>query len=130
MNCKLLPLAALFAAIHADAQQDVTPADTKPALKLQIIEGVEVKLPDRSIFYQRVAPPIPPPTRSPAPLPEPKPLSPAEQAAAEARAKKEFDVLMNSATVYDRRVTDLRWYVGNHEYRAWSNIAFNYLAGH
>lgn len=129
MNCKLLPLAALFTAIHAHAQQAATPADTKPALKLQIIEGVEVKLPDRSIFYQRAAPPIPPTPRPSTPVPEATPLSLAERAAAEARAKKKFEVLMISATVYDCRVTELRWYFGQREYRAWSNIDFNYLAG-
>jgi hypothetical protein len=112
MNGKLLPLAALFAAIHAHALQDATPTDTKPALELQIIEGVEVKLPDRSIFYQRATPPIPPTPRPSTPVHEPKPLSPAERAAAEARAKKKFEVLMISATVYDRRVTELRWYFG------------------
>ena len=111
------------------AQEAPSPTGAKPALKLQVIEGVEVKLPDRSIFYQRVAPPVPPPAR-PAPVPVPKPLSPAERAAAEARAKKNFEVLMISATVYDRRVTELRWHVGNHECRAWSNIDFNYIAGH
>ena len=36
---------------------------------------------------------------------------------------------MISATVYDRRVTEFRWYVGHHEYRAWSNLDFNFLAG-
>ena len=63
------------------------------------------------------------------PAPVVQPLSLAESAAAEARAKKKSEVLMISATVYDRQVTELRWQAGNREYRAWSNIDFNYLAG-
>lgn len=74
-------------------------------------------------------PPIPSSARPLAPPPESKPLSPAELAAAEARERKKFEVLTIFATVYDHRVTELRWHVGDHEYRAWSNIEFNYLAG-
>lgn len=129
MNRRLLILSALLAAIPVVAQQDAAPTETKPT-ELQVIEGVEVKLPDRSIFYQRVAPPValakPPSVR----VPQPAPLTPEQSALAEARAKKNFDVLMILATVHDRRMTELRWYVGGHEYRAWSNIDFNYLAGH
>ena len=140
MKVPLFPLARLFtislAVFHClpvSADPAITPIaeppvqEARPALKPQVIEAVEVKLPDRSVFYQRVAPPNPPPPRPPAP--EPQPLSPAEQAAADTRAKKKFEVLMISATVYDRRVTELRWYVGAREYRAWSNVDFNFLAG-
>ena len=109
------------------AEEKLPGTDAKPTLKLQVIEGMEVKLPDRSIFYQRVVPPLPLPPRPPAP--EAKPLSPAETATAEARARKKFEVLMISATVYDHRASELRWSIGNREYRAWSNIDFNFLAG-
>lgn len=107
------------------AEETPVVTDAKPARKVRVLKSVEVKFPDRSIFYQRVAPPIPPPALPPAPTTETKPLSPAERAAAEARAKKKFEVLMVFATVYDRRVSELRWTVGNREYRAWSNIDFN-----
>ena len=33
------------------------PQPVHPTLNLQVIEGVEVKFPGRSVFYQRVAPP-------------------------------------------------------------------------
>ena len=101
----------------------------RPTLNLKVLDGVEVKFPGRSIFYQRVAPPTAPAARAPAPAPVAKPLSLAESAAAEARAAKKSEVLMISATVYDRRVTEVHWHSGNREYRAWSNIDFNYLAG-
>ena len=106
------------------------PQPAHPTLNLQVIEGVEVKFPGRSAFYQRVAPPTAPPPRVPMPAPVAQPLSLAESAAAEARAKKISEVLMISATVYDRQMTELRWRAGNREYHAWSNIDFNYLAGH
>ena len=102
----------------------------KPALKLQVIESLEVKRPERSILYQRVAPPMPPPMLPATPVPEAKTLSPAEAAAAEARAQKKLQTVIVSATVFDRRVTELRCYADNHEYHAWSNIDFNHLAGH
>jgi hypothetical protein len=88
-----------------------------------------VNLGNRSIFYNRVAPPPPLPPKTPAPLPEAKVLTPQEAAAVEARARKKFEALFLSATVYDRRVTELRWWFDNREYRAWSNVDFNYLAG-
>ena len=130
-SCAVIVAAALTLAFPlVSFAAEIPPVtEAKPVLKLQVIEGVEVKLPDRSIFYQRVTPPKPLPPRAPASAPETKPLSPAEAAAAEARAKKNFEVLMISATVYDRRVTEFRWYVGHHEYRAWSNLDFNFLAG-
>ena len=94
-----------------------------------MLERVEVKFPDRSIFYQRVAPPTAPAARVPVTVPAAQPLSLAESTAAEARAAKKSGVLMLSATVYDRQVTELRWQVGQRQYRAWSNLDFNYLAG-
>ena len=84
------------------AEENSAPTDAKPALKLQVIDGVEVKFPGRSIFYQRVVPPVAPVARVPVVVPEAKPLSLAESVAAEARANKRSAVLMLSATVYDQ----------------------------
>ena len=123
------PLLALGAG-GAVAEEIPSVTEAKPVLNLKVLESVEVKFPDRSIFYQHVVPPVPPVPGPPAPAPAVKPLSPEQIAAQEARAKKKFEVLMIFATVYDHRVTELRWSVGNRQYRAWSNIDFNYLAGH
>ena len=111
---------------HAD------PEATRPrpaALHPRVLESVEVKFPDHSVFYQRVAPPVAPAARAPVALPVVKSLSLAESAAAEARAQKKSVVLMLSATVYDRQVTELRWSANGRAYRAWSNADFNLLAG-
>jgi hypothetical protein len=129
MNRRLLALLVILPAILAAAQQNAVPTEAEPALNLRIIEGVEVKFPDHSIFYHRVAPPAAPAGRVPLAVPVPHPLSLAESAAAEARASKKSAVLVLSATVYDHRVTELRWRSGNRDFHAWSNLDFNYLAG-
>lgn len=102
---------------------------TRPALHLRVLDGVEVKFPDHSVFYHRVAPPTAPVARVPVAVPVVPSLSLAESAAADARASKKSAVLMLSATVYDHRVTELRWRSGNRDYHAWSNLDFNYVAG-
>ena len=129
INRRLLPLSVILLAIPAAAQQSAAPTEAKPALNLRVLDGVQVKFPDHSVFYRRVAPPAPPAARVPVAVPVAPPLSLAESAAAEARARKKSAVLMLSATVYDRQVTELRWRSGDRDYRAWSNVDFNYLAG-
>ena len=129
MKRRLLTLSVLLLAIPAVAQQNSAPTSAQPALDLKVLESVEVKFPDHSIFYQRVAPPAAPALRTPVSTPVPQVLSLAESAAAEARAAKKSAVLMLSATVYDRQVTELRWQAGGRQYRAWSNIDFSYFAG-
>ncbi len=132
-------LLALFAAALFHPAGNAEPPETvpsvanespvRPTLNLKVRDSVEVKFPGRSIFYQRVEPPAAPAARAPVTAPVAKVLSLAESAAAEARASKKSEVLMLSATVYDRQVTELRWRSGNRDYHAWSNIDFNYLAG-
>jgi hypothetical protein len=51
-----------------------------PALHLKVLDSVEVKFPDHSLFYQRVEP-----APAPAPTPVAKSLSLAESSAADAR---------------------------------------------
>jgi hypothetical protein len=100
-------------------------------LDLRVIEGVEIKLPDRSVKYLRVVPPVAPQTpQQPAqPAVTPAALT-AEQVAAEgARAKKKREAVLLSATVFDRRVTELRLQTGERQVVAWSNVDFNHFTG-
>lgn len=46
-----------------------------PAVNLRVLDSVEVKFPDHTVTYQRVAPPRPLPQKPLAPLPEAQPLS-------------------------------------------------------
>jgi hypothetical protein len=62
---------------------DVCPVtQPKPALDFKVIEGVEVKSPERTVRYLRVEPPAVPPTQTVQPAVAPAALT-AEQAAAE-----------------------------------------------
>ena len=115
-----------YLSVAEDFAKTAAVAEAKPALDLKVLDSVEVKYPDHSVFYQRVAPPVPPLRLASAP--EAKPLSPEEMAVQEARAKKKFEVLMLFATVYDRRFTELRWSSGERQYRAWSSVDFNDFA--
>jgi hypothetical protein len=54
-----------------------------------------------------------------------RPLTPEQQR----RAAKNSAVIFLSATVYDHRVTELRGFENQREYRAYSNADFNLLAG-
>lgn len=122
-------VAQTAAADVATVETETKVEESRPAIDFRVLQSWEVNLGNRSIFYNRVAPPPALPPQTPAPLPEAKPLTAEEAAAAEARAKKKFDALFLSATVYDRSVTELRWWFENREYRAWSNVDFNYFAG-
>jgi hypothetical protein len=75
-----------------------------------------------------------PPALSPEPAISPAPtLEPARALALTAeqqrRAAKKHETLLLTATVYEQRVTDVRWHQQGREYRAWSNVDFNHLAG-
>ena len=52
-----------------------------------------------------------------------------ELAAAQRREAKPQKVLFFSATVFDHRVTELRWFDDGKSYRAFSNIDFHYFGG-
>lgn len=125
--------AASFAADRAGdtvAGLDAAQGATKEAapINFQILKAWKLDLGDHSIFYNRVAPPV---------LPEPPPAPPAPTAAEIAAAKaawdrephKKYEILFLSATVYDHKVTEIRWYGGTREFRVFSNIDFNYLRG-
>jgi hypothetical protein len=109
------------------AQESTAPKTLPP---LQVIEGIVIEKDGRTITYQRVVPPVLPPKPAATPAPA---MDPAQALALTAerqrRAAKKFETLVLTATVYERRVTELRWHQQGREYRAWSNIDFNHLAG-
>ncbi len=101
-----------------------------PAFQPKVLEAVQVKYPDHTVFYQRIEPPAPQPRTAAAPVQKVKPATREETAAAERREKKTAKVLMLSATVYDHRLTELSWRFDGQEIRAWSNADFNLFTGH
>lgn len=129
MNVKPLILLVCLSAADAAAQDNAEkgPAAATP-IAFQVLETQQVDLGNRSIFYHRVVPPNLPQPPPPVPLAPPL-LTPEEEAAQFQWEQKEHKFIFLSATVYDRRLTELRWNDETREYRAFSNIDFNYFTG-
>ncbi len=119
-------MSVMHRCLAQDAAVPVTATKLLP--KLQVIEGVEVRRGNQTTIYQRVAPPVLParpiaPTRS---VIE-EPLSAEEVARQERLAHKKFATIFLTATVYDHRLTEVRWQAGPQECRAFSNVDFHHL---
>jgi len=107
-------------------------AEAPQPINFQILRTKKIKLENRSIILHRVVPPV-----LPTPPPPPPPPTAEEVAAAEAAAArialnyqaKRHELLFFSATVYDGRVTEVSWFDNQHEYKVFSSIDFNHLAG-
>jgi hypothetical protein len=99
-----------------------------PRTDLRVLESLEYDLGNRSVIFNRVQlPPARPAPVSTAPVAAP--VSPEIEEINRRRANKKSEMLFLSATVYDRRVTEVRWSSQGRDYRAFSNIDFHYLAG-
>ena len=122
--CALIFMVAAMTALCAIASA------APPAPQPRVLEDVQVKYPDHTVFYQRIEPPAPQPRATAAAVQKAKPATREEAAAAERREKKTTKVLMLSATVYDHRLTELCWRSGGREIRAWSNADFNLFTAH
>lgn len=128
MKMLLLPVIALLTAA-ASGQQEVPAEKPAPApINFQVLRQWRVGAGDRAIILNRVAPPVLPPAS-----PSPAPPTAEEVAAAEAfesrQPVKKHAMLFFFATVYDRKVTEVRWFGAQGECRIFSNIDFNLLAG-
>ena len=100
-------------------EQD-TPA-ASPPIRFQVIQRRTIDLEDRSLILNRVAPPV---------LPS-KPTAPAVQNAAPAEEPpdKKAVILFLSATVYDRKVTEISFVGGQGKAAIFSNVDFNLFEG-
>lgn len=99
-----------------------------PAINFQVLRQWRVGAGGRAIILNRVAPPVLPPAP-----PAPAPPTAEEVAVVEAfevrQPVKKHAMLFFFATVYDRKVTEVRWFGAQGECRIFSNIDFNLLAG-
>jgi len=121
----MICLPALWLMAGSGLAQDAAPTRA-PLPPLQVIESLEVRRGQDTTIYERVVPPVLPP-RPPAQAalePQAVPLT-AEQ---QRREAKKAETLLVTATVYDHRITELRWQQDGRERRAWSSIDFNHLA--
>lgn len=129
--CACLPAFAQAAASAAASDGARTPSGTgdvqaAPAILFQVLRQWRVNAGDHTVILNRVVPPVLPPAPSP-----PAPPPAAEIAAAEAfeawQPVKKSVILFLSATVYDRQVTEVRWFnaLGEHRISATStSISF------
>lgn len=129
MKTKLVLAVSSLLTVAAAGQQAAT--EEKPASALasfQVLRQWRVGAGDHAIILNRVAPPVLPPTP-----PAPAPPTAGQIAAADAfearHPAKQHAVLFLFATVYDRKVTEVRWFGAQGECRIFSNIDFNLLAG-
>ena len=98
-------------------------------IRFQTIESRRVKTGGRSVVMNRVAPPILPEAPKPPSAQTAEEIAAAEAAEVQQAPQKRHEVLFLSATVYDRKVTELRWSVDGKQRSAFSNVDFNYFTG-
>jgi len=112
------------------AEDTPAPAAGKPAIKFQVLKQRTIDLGNRSLILNRVLPPIlpAPPTLAPPVVPTAAEIAAWETAEAE-QPRKRFEILFLSTTVYDRKVTEVRWFGQQRNHKVFTNIDFNYLAG-
>lgn len=89
-----------------------------------ILDELELRKGAGSTVFRRVVPPVEPVV--PAKVAAHSGAAVAEEAAG---AVKRSEVLLLSATVFDQRVTELKWTLDGRQFRAWSNVDFNNFTG-
>lgn len=117
---------ALLTAITSAQDESDTNKPEQPPIKFQVLQSWKTDLGDRSIYLNRVLPPIIPQEGAVHARP-PRPLSAEDAEIALRRKSKKSEILFLSATVYDRKVTEIRWVDGAHQFSAFSNVDFNLL---
>ena len=123
-----LPVAAASLANVSALAQDssAAPANPVPAITFRVLSHRRINAGDHSVYLNRVAPPVlPAPTPAP-PLPSAADVAAADAAEAQLPQKKSA-ILFFSATIYDRKVTEVRWSGENGQCRVFSNIDFNLI---
>ena len=124
----LMGTAAFLACSRATAADPATlepapPSEPSP-IQFQVVQRREIDLGNRSLILNRVAPPALPP----------KPAAPTPQAIVAnvdeaVQPAKKTTVLFLSATVYDRKVTQISFFGAPGKGAIFSNIDFNLLEG-
>lgn len=116
-----------FLTIRASSQdaQEATKPERAP-FQFHVLQGWKADLGDRSIYLNRVAPPVLP--APPIKIQE-TPQVPDAALAKNLTEHKKSEVLFLAATVFDRKLTEIRWMDNAHECRTFSNIDFNLFGG-
>ena len=123
-------LTAWFLTMPVGAQEPVKAGNSEqPARSFQVLKRWAIDRGDHTVIFQRVAPPPAAPPAAPVLPPKVPELSPQELEVMRLREAKQHRVLFLSATVFDHRLTELRWTEEDRKYRAFSNIDFQYFGG-
>jgi len=101
----------------------------RPYIHFEVRQTSRINLGSRTAIFNLVVPPILPPAPVPAVPVNAQPPTAEQLQAAEARMQKEYVVLFFTAMVIDRSVTALSWQHEGQQYRAFSNVDFNYFCG-
>lgn len=114
---------------QGEARKSQEQSDREKAALLRVVERTEVGFGADRLIFNQVAPPD-----VSAPIVAAEPAGTREPSTAEieqwsSAAEKVHRVLPVSATVFDRRITHLRWSHEGHDYTAWSALDFNLLRG-
>lgn len=130
-SCRmLLSFAVLFGMVSATSAAKSGLTETVAGSETRVLDSQEVDLGPRSIIYNRLETPAlkPQPTPAPAPPARRQAAPTAEELVAIRAWEAKTDVfLFLSCTVFDRKVTEVRWWREDGEYIVWSGIDFNYL---
>ncbi len=110
------------------AREALEQSDRAKAAQMRLLQRTAINLGDhRLIRHQAVPPILPEVTNNPSPAGIDE--SSEDAVGWEEFAEKASQTIALSATVYDRRVTHLRWQYGGRSYSAWSSIDLNFLRG-
>ena len=111
----------------ASAQEVPEPnKSARPAIRFHVLESWKEDLGNRSIYFNRVAPPLL--QSAPAKIPAASAQASGASMVRHGMLRKASEVLFLTATVFDHKVTEIHWMDGEHECAAFSNIDFNLLA--
>ena len=113
-------------ATPAGRAESPAPRQTNPDPSgARVLAAWQADFGDQTVIYRRVAPRILPAL----PKAQPIPVTPDEAEVLQRKARKNRGFLFLTCTVFDRRVTEMRWEHEGRRYRAFSNIDARYLCG-
>jgi hypothetical protein len=124
----LVPVVSLASPILASAAE----VETLAGQPVTVLARTVVEVPNGTVTYLRIRPPVLQPKPAPPPPAPAAPLSPEQQAALDLAESKTHATLTLTAIVYTRAddsaaVTELTWRDGERSFRAWSTADWRLL---
>ena len=131
MNAMKTPVAVFFfvlLSVLASALDSPEGAKSeRPPIQFRVLQGWKADLGDWSIYLNRVAPPVL--QSAPVKVQQGNPQTSETIPPGVLAAPKKSEVLFLSATVFDHRISEIRWMDGARQWTAFSNIDCNLFGG-